>query len=111
MKKNLLLELPIKVIVLSLGFVWLVNTSFAQSNDPDNGLIAAFTEDQVALGLQAYQVNCANGCHQADLSGAGNVPILRDIGFLGVWGNLSTSELFESIKTSMPSSLIICAAK
>ena len=102
MKNNLLLALFSKVVVLFSGLVCLIQLSFAQSNDPDNRAITAFTEDQVALGLRAYQLNCANGCHQADLSGAGSVPILRDIGFLGVWGSLSTSELFETMKTSMP---------
>ena len=102
MNKKLLLSIARKVAILSLGIVFLINNSFAQNNDPDNEVIAAFTEEQVALGLQAYQVNCANGCHQADLSGAGTAPILRDIGFLGVWGNLSTAELFNTIKTSMP---------
>lgn len=102
MNKNIMLQTSKKIILLLLGLVVFLNAAFGQNNDPDNEVITAFTEDQVALGLQAYQVNCANGCHQADLSGAGPAPILRDIGFLGVWGNLTTSELFNTIKSSMP---------
>ena len=52
--------------------------------------------------MQAYQGQCSNACHQADLSGSGLVRALKDLPFLGVWGNISTSELFDSIKTSMP---------
>jgi alcohol dehydrogenase (cytochrome c) len=89
------------MLVFILGFACLLNTAYAQLGDPDTE-ITTFTEEQVALGLQAYQTNCANGCHQADLSGGGPVPALKDLAFLGVWGNISTSELFDSIKTSMP---------
>ncbi|MBN4053372.1 PQQ-binding-like beta-propeller repeat protein [Haliea sp. AH-315-K21] len=102
MNKNQLLGFSRILTILSLGFGFCISTSYAQNNDPDNEVIPAFTEQQVAFGLQAYQVNCANGCHQPDLSGGGAIPALRDIGFLGVWGNISTSELFETMKTSMP---------
>lgn len=91
----------IKISVLFSGLLFLINTSYAQLNDPDEAA-GVFTEEQVALGLQSYQLNCSNACHQADLSGGGPVPALKDLAFLGVWGNISTSELFDSIKTSMP---------
>jgi len=86
-----------------LGVGILVSSSLmAQISDPDTEVITVFTENQLALGLQAYQQNCSNACHQADLSGGGPVPALKDLAFLGVWGNISTTELFDSIKTSMP---------
>ncbi len=102
MNKNQFREIIKKIIFLSFGFGLLLNTAYAQNIDPDNVIQSAFTEQQVALGLQAYQVNCSNACHQADLNGGGAIPALRDLGFLGVWGNISTNELFDSIKTSMP---------
>jgi len=92
----------IKFSVLFSGLLFLINTSYAQLNDPDEETAGVFTEEQVALGLQSYQLNCSNACHQADLSGGGPVPALKDLAFLGVWGNISTTELFDSIKTSMP---------
>ena len=92
----------IKFSVLFSGLLFLINTSYAQLNDPDEEAAGVFTEEQVALGLQSYQLNCSNACHQADLSGGGPVPALKDLAFLGVWGNISTTELFDSIKTSMP---------
>lgn len=88
------------IFALALGAGLLANPAFGQ-NAPATAA-GSFTEEQVAFGLQAYQLNCANACHQADLNGSGPVPPLRDIGFLEIWGNLTTTELFESIKTSMP---------
>ncbi len=77
-------------------------TAYSQNADPDAEVRTAFTEEQVALGLRAYQANCANGCHQADLSGGGVIPALKDLGFIGSWGSSSITEFFETIKTSMP---------
>ena len=88
------------ITFFAFGLALLFNT--ANGQEPDLEQLSTFTEEQVALGLQAYQVNCSNACHQADLSGSGLVPALKDLPFLGVWGNISTSELFDSIKTSMP---------
>ncbi|MFL2841040.1 MAG: PQQ-binding-like beta-propeller repeat protein [Pseudohongiellaceae bacterium] len=102
MDKNKIIEFSRKFIVLSLGLVLFSRAIYAQNNEPDVERSLVITEQQVALGLQAYQVNCSTACHQADLSGGGPVPALKDLAFLGVWGNISTSELFESIKNSMP---------
>ena len=88
------------ITFFAFGLALLFNTANAQ--DPDAEQVAVITEQQVALGLQAYQQNCANGCHQPDLTGGGAVPALRDIGFLGVWGGISTNEFLDTIKTSMP---------
>lgn len=63
---------------------------------------AIFTEEQVGLGLQAYQQNCSNGCHQPDMLGGGPVASLRQLGFSSIWGTSTVAELFETIKTSMP---------
>jgi len=63
---------------------------------------AIFTEQQVGLGLQVYQQNCSNGCHQPDMLGGGPVASLRQLGFSSIWGTSTVAELFETIKTSMP---------
>ncbi len=98
--KNLLLK-TLTHILFAAPIIF-SQSVFAQNNDPDSEIITVFTEEQVALGLQAYQQNCSNACHQADLTGGGLVPALKDLAFLGVWGNISTTELFDSIKSSMP---------
>jgi alcohol dehydrogenase (cytochrome c) len=100
MHKKPLAATPTLITFFAFGLALLFNTAKAQ--DPDAEQLSTFTETQVAMGLQAYQVNCSNACHQADLSGGGLVPALKDLPFLGVWGNISTNELFESINTSMP---------
>ncbi len=64
MNKKRLPKLSALRLMLVFGIGLFFNSANAQ--DPDTELVTAFTEDQVALGLQAYQMNCANGCHQAD---------------------------------------------
>lgn len=63
---------------------------------------AAFTEEQVAAGLAAYQANCAEGCHQNDMSGNGPIAALRGTAFTSVWNNRPVSELIETMRSAMP---------
>ncbi|MES2625696.1 MAG: PQQ-binding-like beta-propeller repeat protein, partial [Pseudomonadota bacterium] len=63
---------------------------------------AGFTEVQVAAGLAAYQANCAQGCHQNDLSGSGPIAALRGPAFTSSWNNRSVAELITAMRTAMP---------
>ncbi len=63
---------------------------------------AGFTEEQVAAGLAAYQANCAQGCHQNDLSGAGPIAALRGPAFSSVWNNRSVADLVKTMREAMP---------
>src|SRR6266850_7584044 len=61
----------------------------------------AYTPAQAERGQKAYAVNCA-GCHQADLSGKGEVPALKGDGFMERWHDYSVKPLFDMIRTEMP---------
>ena len=60
-----------------------------------------FTADQARGGGALYAANCA-GCHGARLQGAGEAPPLAGASFMAAWGNRSTEEFYNLIKTSMP---------
>jgi alcohol dehydrogenase (cytochrome c) len=60
-----------------------------------------FTADQARSGAALYAANCA-GCHGARLQGAGEAPPLAGSSFMAAWGNRSTEEFYNLIKTSMP---------
>src|SRR5438445_10786619 len=55
-----------------------------------------FTNAQAQAGQAAYTRNCAS-CH-----GSGEAPPLAGAGFLGVWGNRTTRDLFARVKDTMP---------
>lgn len=63
---------------------------------------ASFTEEQVAAGLAAYQVNCSQGCHQNDLQGGGPIAALRGPAFTSVWNNRTVADLIETMQSAMP---------
>ena len=60
-----------------------------------------FTAEQSRSGAALYGANCA-GCHGARLQGAGEAPPLAGASFMAAWGNRSTEELYNLVKTSMP---------
>jgi alcohol dehydrogenase (cytochrome c) len=58
-----------------------------------------FTAAQAAEGRTAYEANCAS-CHGTDLMG---VPPLAGPNFIGGWSSRSTRQLFDAIRSTMPS--------
>ena len=60
-----------------------------------------FTREQVEVGRQAYNDNCAL-CHQPDLAGANDAMALAGRSFVGAWGQRTTEQLFTKIHTTMP---------
>lgn len=68
----------------------------------DSETAVGITEEQVAAGLAAYQANCAQACHQNDMSGNGPIAALRGTAFTSVWGQRTVAELINTMKTSMP---------
>jgi len=80
------------------GLAGLSSLSLAQ----DLETAGSFTEAQVAAGLAAYQTNCANACHQNDMTGNGPVAALRGTPFTSVWNNRPVSELITAMRTQMP---------
>src|SRR6185436_2664753 len=61
----------------------------------------AYTSAQAERGEKAYASNCA-GCHQADLTGKGEVPALKGDGFMERWHDYSVKPLLDLIRTEMP---------
>ena len=56
---------------------------------------------QAQAGKRHYDRYCID-CHLAGLRGSGHGPALSGPGFTDKWDPLTTSELFQLIKTSMP---------
>jgi mono/diheme cytochrome c family protein len=60
-----------------------------------------YTTAQAKRGATAYNERCGD-CHQRDLSGGDRGPALAGETFLNVWIDLTVGDLFERIRTSMP---------
>jgi alcohol dehydrogenase (cytochrome c) len=65
------------------------------------GGLAAYTPAQSKTGQLIYLSNCAS-CHLRDLSGRNEAPPLGGANFMHAWGDRSTKELVEYIRTMMP---------
>ena len=60
-----------------------------------------FTAAQADAGRTAYAANCMS-CHQANMAGEGDALPLAGKTFIAAWGNRSTADLYNTIRTSMP---------
>jgi hypothetical protein len=88
-----LLKLGI-LIPLSIGLLF-------QTSNKKSVWDGAYSAAQADRGQKAFNANCA-GCHQADLSGKGEIPALKGDGFMERWHDYSIKPLFNMIKTEMP---------
>jgi mono/diheme cytochrome c family protein len=61
-----------------------------------------YTEEQAARGRMQYVQACAS-CHAGDLRGDSTAPSLIEESFSFQWGDTTVGELFERIRTLMPS--------
>ncbi len=60
-----------------------------------------FTAGQAAQGHTDYSADCA-ACHQENLSGGGEAPSLAGGNFVKSWGERSTRELYDYLRSTMP---------
>ena len=60
-----------------------------------------FTAQQAEAGRTLYQSNCS-ACHRPDLGGLNEAPPLAGDNFMNTWSNLTTRELFNRIRSTMP---------
>jgi len=60
-----------------------------------------YSEDQAQRGAEQYRARCAS-CHSADLRGNSNSPSLLGMSFMFVWEGRNLGELFEKMRTEMP---------
>jgi alcohol dehydrogenase (cytochrome c) len=65
------------------------------------GQTGPFTAEQAEAGRAVYQVTCAS-CHLSDLGGSNEAPPLAGVNFINTWRNLTTRELFNRIRSTMP---------
>jgi mono/diheme cytochrome c family protein len=61
-----------------------------------------YTAEQASRGRMQYMQACAS-CHAADLRGDSTAPSLIEESFSFQWGDTTVGELFERIRTLMPS--------
>lgn len=91
-----------KLSALSLVGLLLVyiggNTSAQESHPLLQGI---YTADQASNGESAFMASCAS-CHANDLRGNSNSPGLVGMGFLFLWEDRPLSELFEKMRSEMP---------
>jgi alcohol dehydrogenase (cytochrome c) len=86
---------------LFLSGTLLAAAVFSADPTPAQQTMAPYTAGQAASGRAAYATNCAS-CHQANLSGGGEVPSLVAGNFMRSWGAKSTREFFNYIRSAMP---------
>jgi mono/diheme cytochrome c family protein len=60
-----------------------------------------YTEDQASRGQRTYEQECA-ACHLDDLMGDGIAPSLVGSSFFFRWSDLSISDMYSAIRTTMP---------
>ncbi|MYF96596.1 MAG: cytochrome c [Holophagales bacterium] len=60
-----------------------------------------YTVEQAERGTKPYVQNCAT-CHGEDLGGGSNSPGLVGVSFQFLWGGKTLHELYEAIRTTMP---------
>ena len=80
------------MVVLAVGVV------AAAPQPADSG---PFSDVQAAGGQRAFAQACA-GCHGAALRGGELAPELAGVGFMSVWGERTTRQLFDYTKRDMP---------
>ena len=82
-------------IALAAGaFLWILVAGAQQNTGP-------FTAAEAAQGHADYSSACAS-CHHENLSGGGEAPSLAGGNFLKAWGDRSTQELYDYIRSAMP---------
>src|SRR5579859_2996736 len=74
---------------------------WAAATSAQNRVAGPFNATQVEGGRAAYVVNCQS-CHTDNLSGSGEAVPLAGRAFLAGFGDKTTKELFDTIKTEMP---------
>jgi mono/diheme cytochrome c family protein len=75
----------------------------AQSTPPPRSIWdGVYTQDQAKRGEAAYMEKCAR-CHGTDLHGGDSAPTLLGTEFLSNWNTKTVGDLFDRIRTTMPS--------
>lgn len=87
--------------LLSIGMHSISFSSSALAQEESLLHQGIYTEAQASRGQSAYMANCAS-CHANDLRGNSNSPGLIGVGFLFLWEGRPLAELFEKMRSEMP---------
>ncbi len=91
-----------KLSALSLVVLLLLYIGGKTSAQESHPLLQGiYTADQASNGESAFMASCAS-CHANDLRGNSNSPGLVGMGFLFLWEDRPLSELFEKMRSEMP---------
>jgi mono/diheme cytochrome c family protein len=88
------------------GVILLLSGAWAALGQAPDGLTRSvlsgvFTEAQSKRGEEYYRQDCAR-CHSETLAGGESSPALAGTAFIGRWDGSTVGDLFELIRTSMP---------
>lgn len=101
-----------RLMLAGAAMIWLASTAHgvhaaafargqAAKTTSGNVWSKVYTQAQAARGEKAFFESCV-ACHGEDLTGSGNAPSLVGEDFLFSWTDRNVGELFERIRTLMP---------
>ena len=94
-----------KVIVITCTCLLLITGIGVQTRgnaqEPVSIWDGIYSEAQAQRGAEQYRARCAS-CHSVDLRGNSNSPSLLGMSFMFVWEGRSLGELFEKMRSEMP---------
>ena len=91
----------VKIAAIGCLGVWMA-TAVLSGQEPRSVWDGVYTAEQAKRGEALYGQHCA-ACHGATLLGAEAAPALTGFEFGGNWNGLTLGDLYERIRTSMPS--------
>jgi len=93
----------VRIFAIACLGVWVAAaTAVLSGQEPRSVWDGVYTAEQAKRGEALYGQHCA-ACHGATLLGAEAAPALTGFEFGGNWNGLTLGDLYERIRTSMPS--------
>ena len=91
-----------RILPVLTSLLCLASLSSGLAETPASLQDGIYSEAQAQRGSEAYSARCAS-CHAVDLRGASNAPGLLGVGFMFLWEGRSVGELYNKMRTEMPS--------
>ncbi|HEV2484918.1 MAG TPA: cytochrome c [Terracidiphilus sp.] len=92
-----------KIVALAIVvFGALIALEILAAQAPPSVWDGVYTQEQAKRGETAYVERCAR-CHRDDLSSGDSVPPLAGTEFLSTWNTKTVGDIFDRIRTTMPS--------
>lgn len=80
----------------------LIGIEYLAAQAPRSLWDGVYTQEQAKRGESVYAQRCAQ-CHGPELNGGDSVPPLAGTEFLSTWNTKNLGDLFDRIRTTMPS--------